>query len=332
MRLSRKSIISLVTLGLSVIFLFDCSITSCTSNLARSPNNSLSLTSTVIPSISSPEIQKPTLTSSHTPTPTKTSTTTPTPTNAPVPTDDLSFYSAANCLPRDTGYQKGTVIDVVDGDTIVVQLTDNITTTVRYIGMDAPESGFPFAESAIQANSNLVLYKEVVLIRDHSENDLYYRLLRYVVVGNTLVNQELVRRGLARVVSYPPDEACNDALTATEREAQAAMAGIWAATPTPEADAGQVIILEVNKGEEWVDLQNVGSTEVNLAGWTLVSERGDQECALTGIINAGEILRIWAMTAQGQGYSCGYGSPIWNNSQPDPAVLYNAQGAEVSRK
>jgi len=88
----------------------------------------------------------------------------------------------------------------------------------------------------------------------------------------------------------------------------------------------------VNKREEWVDIKNMGNSDVDLAGWNLVSERGHQECPLSGIIKAGETLRIWSMTAQGDGYSCGYGSPIWNNSESDPAVLYNAQGVEVSRK
>jgi len=43
--------------------------------------------------------------------------------------------------------------------------------------------------------------------------------------------------------------------------------------------------------------------------------------------------RGWALASDaGQGgYNCGFGSNIWNNSEPDAAVLFNADGQEVSR-
>ena len=47
-----------------------------------------------------------------------------------------------------------------------------------------------------------------------------------------------------------------------------------------------------------------------------------------------EMLRIWAMAEDaGQGgYNCGFGDNIWNNDEPDPAVLVDAAGNEVDRK
>ena len=51
------------------------------------------------------------------------------------------------------------------------------------------------------------------------------------------------------------------------------------------------------------------------------------------MIGAGQTLRIWALAddkAQGA-YNCGYGSPIWNNSKVDPALLYDPSGQEVDR-
>jgi endonuclease YncB( thermonuclease family) len=235
-------------------------------------------------------------------------------------------------IPQNTIYQRVKVIDVIDGDTIDVQFTDGITSTVRYIGIDAAESGLPFFEAARQANADLVVQKEVILVKDQSETDRFDRLLRYVVVGKVFVNQVLVDKGMAKAVNYPPDDAGNDVLVAAEENARQAYLGIWVATPTPEPSAGQVVIRTVNKREEWVDIQNVGNYDIDLAGWNLVSERGRQDCPLSGSLKAGETLRVWAMAAQGAGYSCGYNSPIWNNSEPDPALLYNAEGIEVSRK
>jgi hypothetical protein len=79
---------------------------------------------------------------------------------------------------------------------------------------------------------------------------------------------------------------------------------------------------------------NTGGLPQDLTGWMLVSERGNQRCTLGGIIGPGETLRIYALAkdADKLGYNCGFGSPIWNNSKSDPAVLYNAQEQEVARK
>jgi endonuclease YncB( thermonuclease family) len=275
---------------------------------------------------------KPTSTTTASPTTTRTATNTLTPSMTLPPTDDLSFYNIATCVPKNTLIQRGTVTQIIDGDTIYILLEDGKTYSVRYIGIDAPESEGRYFTESFTANSDLVLQKEVILIKDVSETDQFDRLLRYVIVGDVFVNQELVKKGFAKAISYPPDISCADTFSLAENEARGGQMGMWVATPTPESSSPTVIVLSVNKREEWVDIQNTGNSDVDLAGWNLVSERGHQECYLSGIIKSGEILRIWAGTAQGDGFSCGYSNPIWNNSEPDPAVLYNAQGVEVSRK
>jgi hypothetical protein len=92
---------------------------------------------------------------------------------------------------------------------------------------------------------------------------------------------------------------------------------------------GAIVIVTVDKTDEYVDIQNIGAP-VNLNGWLLVSERGNQVCRLNGIIQPKQVLRIWAGTHE-TGYSCGFLRTIWTDSQLDPAVLYNPQGKEVSR-
>jgi hypothetical protein len=102
-------------------------------------------------------------------------------------------------------------------------------------------------------------------------------------------------------------------------------------TATLLTASGSLVIIGVNKSSEYVDIQNNGGAEVNLSGWLLRSEKGSQDCALGGVIGAGQVLRIWAMAEDaGQGgYNCGFGSDIWNNSESDPAVLINPSGQEV---
>jgi micrococcal nuclease len=145
----------------------------------------------------------------------------------------------------------GSVVDVVDGDTIKVDVNGTLY-TVRYIGIDTPETVDPgspvewMGPEASAANSELVAGKEVVLEKDVSETDRYDRLLRYVWLdqpsGWLLVNLELVRRGYANASSYPPDVAYQELFRAAEREAAGAGVGLWGATPesspTPVPIAG----------------------------------------------------------------------------------------------
>jgi endonuclease YncB( thermonuclease family) len=122
---------------------------------------------------------------------------------------------------------RGRVRYVIDGDTIEVEV-GGTPMTVRYIGIDTPERGDPFAAEATDANRELIGGKVVALEKDVSETDKYGRLLRYVYVGDTFVNAELVRQGYAQVTNLPPDVAHAEKLLEIERQAQAAGAGLWA--------------------------------------------------------------------------------------------------------
>ena len=65
--------------------------------------------------------------------------------------------------------------------------------TVRYIGIDTPEmEDGASAEAAKQANAKLVLDQDVIMVMDVNNTDKYDRLLRYVMVGDIFVNQQLV--------------------------------------------------------------------------------------------------------------------------------------------
>lgn len=135
------------------------------------------------------------------------------------------------------------VVRVVDGDTLVIDRGRG-QERLRYIGIDTPESVKPdtpvefMAHEASAANAALVEGRELVLETDVSDTDRFGRLLRYAWIheGGTwvLVNLELVRRGYAQAVSFPPDVRWQDALRDAERGAREAGIGLWGpATPTP---------------------------------------------------------------------------------------------------
>jgi hypothetical protein len=62
--------------------------------------------------------------------------------------------------------------------------------------------------------------------------DPYGRLLRYVWVGDLLVNAELVRLGYARAVAYPPATKNQARFAGLQAEAQTAGRGLWQRTAT----------------------------------------------------------------------------------------------------
>lgn len=104
---------------------------------------------------------------------------------------------------------KSNVIKVIDGDTI--RIKDG--TLIRYIGIDTPElkrkvddvwvyDPEPFAEEAAKFNQNMVEGKEILIEIDPvQKHDKYGRLLAYVYVDKVLVNEELLREGLARTMT-----------------------------------------------------------------------------------------------------------------------------------
>ncbi|MEP7292445.1 MAG: thermonuclease family protein [Chloroflexota bacterium] len=116
------------------------------------------------------------------------------------------------------------VTRIIDGDTIDVRINE-VGYRVRYIGMNTPERDEACYEEATDANAALVSGQTVTLVKDVSETDQFGRLLRYVYVANTFVNQALVRDGWAENAEYPPDSAHASEFRNLEREAAAANRG-----------------------------------------------------------------------------------------------------------
>lgn len=164
-----------------------------------------------------------------------------TPATLPSPSPTVSSASATSALaaePTPANRQQAKVVDVVDGDTIKV-LLDGREERVRYIGMDTPETKNParpvewMGKEASAKNEELVGGKTVLLEKDISETDQYSRLLRYVYVGDLMVNAELVRLGYAHAYTTPPDVKYQNLFLRLQREAREAGRGLWGPQPTP---------------------------------------------------------------------------------------------------
>ncbi len=162
------------------------------------------------------------------PTATQTPTWTPEPTETPAPESPTPTSTPL--------WAEGRVTHVVDGDTIEVEVEGQVY-SLRYIGIECPESGQYGSELATQVNRGLVEGKTLRLEKDVSDTDQYGRLLRYVYVGDIFVNAELVRRGYATAWAYPPDLRYADLFAQLQREARDGQRGLWAA-PTPTSGPG----------------------------------------------------------------------------------------------
>lgn len=126
------------------------------------------------------------------------------------------------------------VLYVVDGDSFVVR-SDNGTSGVRLIGVDAPETrglnqGECFSREARAYLRSLIMGKRVKLIQDLTQNpkDTYDRILAYVYLPEGgMVNKDLLRRGLVREYTHLTPYRYQEDFRQIESEARSAKRGLW---------------------------------------------------------------------------------------------------------
>ena len=90
------------------------------------------------------------------------------------------------------------------------------------------------------------------------------------------------------------------------------------------------------ESDEYVEITNLGDQPQNLAGWVLkdISEGYPSFTFPSYILAPSESIRVYTNEYHPEWgeFSFEYGRAIWNNSEPDVAVLYNSQDEEVSRR
>jgi endonuclease YncB( thermonuclease family) len=127
------------------------------------------------------------------------------------------------------------VQSVIDGDSLT--LADG--RTVRMVGIQAPKLPkgrpnfveWPFAREAQAALSELVQGRSVTLHFGGTRQDRYGRVLAQLAREDGLwVQGELIRRGFARIYTFPDNRAAAAEMLALEREARAQRLGLWADT------------------------------------------------------------------------------------------------------
>jgi len=112
---------------------------------------------------------------------------------------------------------------VRSGDTITVKPEDKVT----YAGIRAPLKDEPLFEEATRRNGELVEGKKLRLRFEEDERDKKQRLLAYAFVDGKLVNEILVREGLAFVRLTPTTQRFAKQLLAAQGKARRAQRGLW---------------------------------------------------------------------------------------------------------
>lgn len=140
----------------------------------------------------------------------------------------LLFFFLGSCVAF-SGDIRGVVINVIDGDTIIVlekTKEEKIVHKVRLEGIDAPERGQDGYEDAKHYLEKLI-WGETVTVQ-YTERDRYGRILGLVVYGTVPVNEEMVREGWA----WRYKHSTSRKLASHESDAKTVKKGVWS-EPNP---------------------------------------------------------------------------------------------------
>jgi len=127
-------------------------------------------------------------------------------------------------LMLDTEETGSLVTRVIDGDTVVLSNGER----VRLIGIDTPEVDEYYYDEATEELRSLIEGKTVRMESDTNNRDAYDRLLRYIYLGDSFVNYEMVYGGHAESYCFDPDTTYCDDFNEAEEDAKENKRGMWA--------------------------------------------------------------------------------------------------------
>lgn len=136
---------------------------------------------------------------------------------------------------HDNSKQNVTLSRVIDGDTLKLYYKGK-EETFRLLLVDTPETKHPtkgvepYGKEASHMTTNLVESASQLSIKfdNGDRKDKYGRYLVYLYTDGKMVNNELVRNGLARVkYVYKPNNTHEGMLKESQRKAQAEKLNIW---------------------------------------------------------------------------------------------------------
>jgi endonuclease YncB( thermonuclease family) len=123
------------------------------------------------------------------------------------------------------------VVDVENGDTLIINNTANQHLRLRLQGIDAPEKGQPFHNDAKEHLARLVLGKSIAVEFDpHGKPDSEGRVVAKALLGDSDIALAQVKAGLAwfcKDYKKAQSESDRYSYAEAEKEARASGLGLW---------------------------------------------------------------------------------------------------------
>ncbi|WP_017729326.1 thermonuclease family protein [Halalkalibacterium ligniniphilum] len=145
-----------------------------------------------------------------------------------------------------------------DGDTINV-IYNGEPESVRFLLVDSPETSHPrlgeqpYGQEAKEFTSQLVMNANTLELEFDigPKRDRYDRLLAYVYADGKMIQEELLKNGLARVAYiFPPNTRYVDQFNALQEKAQQEGIGIWEVENYAQEDGFYPEVIEQANGQE----------------------------------------------------------------------------------
>ena len=219
-----------------------------------------------------------------------------------------------------------TVSYVSDGDSIKLSNGEEI----RLIGLNAPEIGQKCSSKSTNKLKELVLGKEVILEQDVDNKDQYGRLLRYIYVGDTFVNLEIVRLGFAHKYEYGSNIKYSSQFEQAENEAKQNEGCLWKSEEINYIQDQCIYVTNFhfnaagddnyNLNDEYITLKNKCSYSIDMTGWTIKDETASHLYTIPSFtFQGGSTFNLFTGTGTNTnsalywGRTSGNYAAIWNN-------------------
>ncbi|PCF42535.1 thermonuclease family protein [Staphylococcus delphini] len=168
--------------------------------------------------------------------------------NALATTEKSTVTSSKAAQPGTTEKFPVELVKAVDGDTAKLKYQGK-TETFRFLLIDTPETKHPrlgkqpFGQEASDRTAELLKNSKNIEVEFDvgRKEDKYHRYLAYVYVDGKMVNNILVKEGLAKVdYVYPPNTRHLSQLEKSQKAAKKAKLGIWSLNSAFENDTANM--------------------------------------------------------------------------------------------
>lgn len=127
---------------------------------------------------------------------------------------------------------KGKVTEVIDGDTYEIRRTDGSSVTVRLYGIDCPEDDQSYGDKATQRVRDKILNHTLRV--EKITIGTYGRTIARVYYNSEMINEWLIKNGLAWVYPRYCDDPVCDNWKNIQQRTKRNKTGLWSqGNPTP---------------------------------------------------------------------------------------------------